>query len=391
MSLSSNLIKNPGLRLLPPGVERYVIQGGGIHVFEIFPNDKIKIVNDEGKQTCELIVFNSKGKSDLSILNLKENSDGEFLKKAILQDQKIFNLFKKKNLELSRSKSSKIFDSGCPMGQTITLKAKDKCILMVGSPGDEMNVHNQNPATSLTTFIHRDKFDIKEEQYVLPEPIYDPISETFIKRMSSETYDVKAGEYIQIIDPGGRQCSDFLAFDKRKLNDGIESIIDPTATRTFMGSAYPMPGLFSKFFDANHEPVIEVIRDTVGRHDTFNYACTSKYYEDMGYFGHINCSENFNNSLEKYNVKPRKGWIAINLFFNTAIDANNVATFDEPWSRPGDYVVFRALKDLTCASSACPCDVDAANGWNPTDIFVRTYAKDKKISKGVAFRVNTDS
>ena len=35
MSLSSNLIKNPGLRVLPPGVERYVIQGGGIHVFEI--------------------------------------------------------------------------------------------------------------------------------------------------------------------------------------------------------------------------------------------------------------------------------------------------------------------------------------------------------------------
>ena len=261
------------------------------------------------------------------------------------------------------------------MGQTITLKSKDKCILMVGSPGEEMNVHNQNPATSLTTFIHRDKFDIKEELYVLPEPIYNPISETFVKRMSSETYDVKAGEYIQIIDPGGRQCSDFLAFDKRKLDNGIESIIDPTATRTFMGAAYPMPGLFSKFFDASHEPVIEVVRDTVGRHDTFNYACTSKYYEDMGYLGHINCSENFNNSLEKYDVKPRKGWIAINLFFNTAIDANNVATFDEPWSRPGDYVLFRALKDLTCASSACPCDVDAANGWNPTDIFVRTYDK----------------
>ena len=96
MSLSSNLIKNPGLRVLPPGVERYVIQGGGIHVFEIFPDDKIEIVNDEGKQICELIVFDSKGKNDLIILNLKENSDGEFLKKAIFQDQKILNLFKKK-------------------------------------------------------------------------------------------------------------------------------------------------------------------------------------------------------------------------------------------------------------------------------------------------------
>ena len=31
MSLTSNAIKNPGLRTLPPGVERYLIQGGGIN------------------------------------------------------------------------------------------------------------------------------------------------------------------------------------------------------------------------------------------------------------------------------------------------------------------------------------------------------------------------
>ena len=96
MSLSSNLIKNPGLRVLPPGVERYVIQGGGIHVFEIFPDDKIEIVNDKGKQICELIVFNSKGKSDLTILNLKENSDGEFFKKQSSKIKKFLIYLKKK-------------------------------------------------------------------------------------------------------------------------------------------------------------------------------------------------------------------------------------------------------------------------------------------------------
>ena len=61
------------------------------------------------------------------------------------------------------------------------------------------------------------------------------------------------------------------------------------------------------------------------------------------------------------------------IFLLILLDANNVATFDEPWSRPGDYVLLRALKDLTCISSACPCDVDAANGWNPTDIFAVSY------------------
>ena len=53
-----------------------------LSAIEISAEDKIEIINDEGKQTCEVIVFNSKGKCDLSILNLKENSMTQiFLKK----------------------------------------------------------------------------------------------------------------------------------------------------------------------------------------------------------------------------------------------------------------------------------------------------------------------
>ena len=94
MSSSLN-IKNPGLRALPPGVERYSVKGGGLSVIEISPEDKLEIINNEGKQTCEVIVFNSKGKSDLSILNLKENSGGNFSKKTISLDEKISKLFKR--------------------------------------------------------------------------------------------------------------------------------------------------------------------------------------------------------------------------------------------------------------------------------------------------------
>ena len=104
MSLTSNAIKNPGLRTLPPGVERYHVQGGGINILEIFPEDKIEIINDEGKQICEIIVFNAKGKGDLSILSLKENSNGDYLKKAINQDRKILQLLKKKEARIKQIK-----------------------------------------------------------------------------------------------------------------------------------------------------------------------------------------------------------------------------------------------------------------------------------------------
>ena len=53
--------------------------------------------------------------------------------------------------------------------------------------------------------------------------------------------------------------------------------------------------------------------------------------------------------------------------------------------------MFRALKDLTIGTTACPSDIDACNSWNPTDIFVRTYDKKKEFSKSFAFRMKTDS
>ena len=102
------------------------------------------------------------------------------------------------------------------------------------------------------------------------------------------------------------------------------------------------------------DPLVEVVRDTVGRHDTFALACTAKYYEDMGYPGHVNCTDNFNAQLDPYEIAARKGWPALNFFYNTGFDRDHVMFMDEPWSRPGDYVLLRAMNDLVCASSACP-------------------------------------
>jgi aminomethyltransferase len=120
-SLTSLDIKNPGLRVLPPGVERYFVLGGGLSIIEVLAEDKIEIINDEGKQTCEIIVFNSKGKCDLSILNLKENGNSNFSKKAISQDEKISKLFKRKNIDINKAKSSIIFDQDCLAGEKILI------------------------------------------------------------------------------------------------------------------------------------------------------------------------------------------------------------------------------------------------------------------------------
>ena len=51
----------------------------------------------------------------------------------------------------------------------------------------------------------------------------------------------------------------------------------------------------------------------------------------------------------------------------------------------------RALTDLVCVSSACPDDIDAANGWNPTDIHVRVYPATDSFTRAVGHRKQPDA
>ena len=266
-----------------------------------------------------------------------------------------------------------------------------KATCAIAAPGSLMTVEGETfPPTDLRVFVHR-AAPPEEREIELPDPLTDTRLDFRIDRCTAQAYEVKAGEFIQVIDVMGRECSDFQAFDRRKLDQSLERGIDVTTTRTLMGFGYPGPGLYSKYYDVDMQPLVEVIQDTAGRHDTFGLACAAKYYEDMGYFGHANCSDNFNGALTPFGIAARKGWAAANLFFNTGIDDHNVLYSDEPWSRPGDYVLFQAQTDLVCVSSACPDDTSPANGWTPTDIHVRVYPEKNTFSKAIATRMTPDA
>ncbi|MBE7380290.1 MAG: DUF1989 domain-containing protein [Leptolyngbya sp. SIO1E4] len=220
----------------------------------------------------------------------------------------------------------------------------------------------------------------------VPAPLGQVIAEYRIAAATAIAYPVKAGQYIQIIDVAGTQCSDFLAF----AGENYQEELDSTVTRTLLGMAMPQAGLHSKYFSQAMQPLVEVIQDTCDRHDSFLLACTQKYYEDAGYLGHPSCSENFNQVLAAYGIAPRVGWPAINFFFNTAVDESGAIISAESWSRPGDYVLLQAHQDLLCASSACPDDIDPANGWQPTPIHVRIYGAEETFTKAIGRRVAAD-
>ncbi|MDC0738902.1 DUF1989 domain-containing protein [Cognatishimia sp. SS12] len=265
----------------------------------------------------------------------------------------------------------------------LVLSAKAACTLWVINPA-ERGAHVLGTGTGCFQLNLK---PASPANLLLPPPLGKIRDEFTIPRATAQAYALRKGEVVQVIDVAGQQCSDFMAFRTRGLDAGQEQCIDSTVTRTMVGRAYPGPGLFDKFYDSEMRPLLNVVQDTVGRHDTFALACTARGYEERGFPGHVNCSDNISAALAPYGVARRSAWPAINFFFNSWIErSDNHLYSEEAWSRAGDYVAMQAMDDLTCVSTACPDDVDPINGWNPTDVHVRIYEADAPIQRAIAYR-----
>ncbi len=389
-----SLVRETGALSLPAGTERYHIEGCGAALIAIHAGDTISIENIEGGQPCEILCAGTDGVFDLSILDLANGRPASGLQALLTSDDTSLRSLryglKARGLDLAKATAAILFESDTPAKSRVEMKAARDGIMIVAAPGGIMDFETQDTASPLAVWIKRATIR-PVRSFALPDPLAEPVHDIRVHSATAEAFFVKAGDYIQIIDKDGRQCTDFQCFSARKLDKGIEHALDVTTTRTLMGSAYPMPGLHGKYYDQDMLPLVEVVQDTCGRHDAFALACAAKYYDDIGYPGHVNCSENFNYALSDHGVTARAGWMAINFFFNTGIDQHGVLYADEPWSRPGDYVLLRALTDLVCVSSACPDDTSPANGWMPTDIHVRTYDGAKKFQHSIAFRATPES
>jgi aminomethyltransferase len=397
-------VREPGLPRFDPGIEHYRVLGNGAVILHLFAGDRVEVIDREGRQPCEVAAFATGGKPDLAALGLKPGKASPGINRLLagqagsddwLTGPQIAAHLRKRGIPAGVDQAARLLEGDTRPGDKVSLRVErdiDVIFHAAGTdqPGGDMLVDADNPPTDLSVIVYRATI-VPAATPPLPPELGDVVAEYRIDARTASAYTVKEGQYLQIIDVAGRQCSDFLCFDAALLQKGKERGLDLTTTRTLIGSLYPGPGLASKYFDMDMQPLCEVVRDTVGRHDSFGLACTARFYEDAGYPGHPSCSENFNNQLDPYGLDRRRGWQAINLFYNTGVNAANAIFLDDPWSRPGDYVLLRAMKDLVCASSACPDDIDATNAWNPTDIHVRVYAAQNTFSRAVAFRMSAES
>ncbi len=377
----------PGFLRAEPDVERYTVRGGGYVAIEVSTGDKLTVRDSEGGQPCVVFAFpvNNVPGAEVLAAELRPAIDP-----ATAMPDAERRGWLAQGLDVGRAQQATLLGHDEPPGASATAIVQHDARLVVRAPGAAMRPDQSAPPTDLVLQVRRAS-PKPPGAPSLPEPFAEPRLEFTVPAGSVLAYEVEAGEYVQIIDVDGQQCSDFLAFDARRLQDGVERHLDATTTRTLMGASYPAPGLHSRFYDQDMKALVEVMQDTVGRHDTFGLACTARYYEDAGYPGHVNCTDNFNEELARFGVGRRAGWPALNLFFNTGIDAANQIYFDSPWSRAGDYVLFRAERELVCATSACPDDISPANAWRTTDIHVRVYPARHAFPRAMGFRMSPES
>ncbi|MGI9311101.1 MAG: DUF1989 domain-containing protein [bacterium] len=399
------------------GMERHRVAAMGLLALPLRRGDAVEIVDPEGLQVALVAAFDSTGEARTGALGLARGAATErdvarmarCLRRGTPDARRLAKRLRGLGIDLAGAEAVALFGGESAPGASASLRCEADALCLICAPGEDMEIARPSPPPSeLIVLVRRADGRAAAE---LPEPwadspaadatdspsnvatdaLADPRDEIRIARCTAVAYEIKVGEYIQVIDVEGRQCSDFQCFDLAQLELGRERCLDATATRTLMGADYPRPGLHSKFYDFDFAPLVEVVQDTCGRHDSFGLACTPKFYDDAGYPGHVNCSDNFNRALAPYEIAPRGGWMAMNLFFNTFFDHAHRFAFDAPWSRAGDYVLLRALKDMVCVSSACPDDIDQANGWNPTDIHVRLYPRGARFKRALAFRKTAHS
>jgi uncharacterized protein YcgI (DUF1989 family) len=180
--------------------------------------------------------------------------------------------------------------------------------------------------------------------------------------------EVKKDQFLQIITVEGKQVADFVAISSDDANDRLSTGV----TRAKNSSIMLQAGM--KLYSNHRNAMLELVEDTVGRHDMLYAACDPRRYaDDFNLEGHANCRQALHSVLEGYGVAYDDVPDPVNWFMNVSILQRGELEIRESLAEKNDYVLLRAETDVIVAISACPQDQNATNGGTPTDLLIRVF------------------
>ncbi len=175
---------------------------------------------------------------------------------------------------------------------------------------------------------------------------------------SGRAVRLDAGQAIKIVNTHGSQVVDTWAFNSNDLRE----FMSMEHTRPTLGTIFPRAGM--NLYTNRRRPILSFEADTSpGIHDTIMAACDDYRYGLLGCTAyHDNCTDNLYAGLAFLGITPPEVPSPLNLWMNIPVAPDGATTWGEPVSRPGDYVILRAVLPCIVALSACPQDILPING-----------------------------
>jgi urea carboxylase-associated protein 1 len=180
-------------------------------------------------------------------------------------------------------------------------------------------------------------------------------------------FPLKQGQTLRIVDLEGNQAADVIFYS----SDDPTEHYSATDTMLRQGGIYLTTG--SVLYSNEARPMLTIVADTCGRHDTLGGACAAESntvrYALQKKFMH-SCRDNYLIALQEADIGLGKRDLVpnINFFMNVPVTADGQLTFADGVSGPGKYVEMQAQMDLWVLISNCPQLNNPCNAYNPTPI-----------------------
>lgn len=176
------------------------------------------------------------------------------------------------------------------------------------------------------------------------------------------------GDTFRITDLKGNQAVDTLFFNAANPHERYSAF----DTVREQGNLYLSTG--TMLLSDECSPMLRIVADTCGRHDTLGGACASesntvRYALDRKSMH--SCRDSWLlavNTHEEWGLSKRDITHNINFFMNVPISPEGGLTFEDGISAPGKYVELVAKMEILVLISNCPQLNNPCSGFNPTPI-----------------------
>jgi urea carboxylase-associated protein 1 len=164
---------------------------------------------------------------------------------------------------------------------------------------------------------------------------------------------VLRGQVLRIVDLEGGQTVDAVFYNAVRPAERYSAV----DTIRAQGSLYLMTG--TTLLSSEGSPMLAIVADTFGRHDTLGGACSAESNTVRYALGrrHMHsCRDNFLKALARHGGGLDKRDLPANIsfFMNVPVTPEGSLVFAEGSACPGRYVEMRAAMDLLVLISNCP-------------------------------------